>query len=98
MPIPEGHQGVTAIVPDALHDALQAIAHAEHTSVSKILSEWITSGAGDPLLVSGKPQKVRAYKDELMVSLPQSFRRATGLRKKDTVMVSHSLNALIIRA
>ena len=89
---------LTATVNWETHDRIRALAKKSDIPVSRMLAQWIEHGASQALTCTDKLQKVRAHKDELMVSLPMAFVRSAGLRKKDAVTVAFGGNALMIRA
>lgn len=96
MGIVSGFGAVTTVVTSAKVAELRAIATKRKISISKMVAGWLEAGAGPVLDRVGKPQKVRAIKDELMVSIPMEFVRIAGIKKGDTIVVSYSNNALLI--
>ncbi len=97
MAIPAGFRSVATIITQAKHDELYQAASDQGTSVSKMLSTWIETGIAAPVQPARRRRhSVRAYKDELMISLPRDFIRATGLEKGDQVHVSWGQEGLIV--
>jgi len=98
MAIPVDHTVVSIVVPTDLRDRLHEIAVGRGTSVSHMLSAWLTSGIDAPIERDHKTHAVRSYKDELMLSLPRDWTRRSGIEKGDRVSVAYSANALIVRS
>jgi len=95
MGIPKGYRTIAAVVPEAIHDALMATATAQDTSVSKIVASILQTGLATPVVPAKRIHRVRAYKDELMLSLPMDFVRRAGLRKRSCLVVSFGPQGLI---
>lgn len=96
MALQAGQANVTITTSIETRDRLREIAAARGVSVSEMLRAWLDSGIDAPLVRDGKRQAVRAYKDELMISLPRDWQRRVGIEKGDRIRVAYSDDALII--
>ncbi len=96
MGLKAGETNITITVSQELHDKLHQEAHACGMRVSRMLAGWLIAGMAGPVApTKRRTHIVRAYKDELMLSLPMAFVRQAGLRKHSRVMVYHGAGGLL---